>query len=269
MNNTFNIRRFGLLLQKHWMEKRKYYLTGLGAYTVIMLVIYTIEVLSYDAVTKHNQDFQASNYISALFIGGVIYAALMFTDYTRKETGIFNLLLPASQLEKALVYILYGVFFYWVAFSCCFVLVDIIIFQFIKTGDTFAIFSPLKNRQGSDINLYIVYAMFLFSQGLFVLGSIYFRRFSFFKTSVAVLILFLLIIPMVTDIEDGDRILKYNVINMTSSLSTHVSDSKYVTHKDTIAELSPGITSLVFGAGILIYAGLCSVIYLRLKEKQL
>jgi hypothetical protein len=254
-------------MKKHWMEKRKALLIGLAAYIAIVTAFY-IFAMNDDEFKQISRDYQMGIYFWSLFLGGMIYAGLMFNDYSRKETGIFNLLLPASHLEKALVYICFGVIFYWIAFAASFILVEFICFQFLDEDPerTFALVQTER-----DVDIFFYNYLFFLVQTLFVLGSIYFRRFAFFKTTIVIVIIFVVALPyLIGYVKVGDHDYMYNLINITGAWSydTPGQDPGFVT-EHVIAELPQLIIYLIYFIGLLIWIGFSSVIYFRLKEKQI
>lgn len=276
MNNTFDFHRFGLLLKKHWVEKRKGYLIGLAAYVSILLICYLLAMRGEEQDQTGmfrgdlRENVQIGIYFAGLFIGGAIYAGLMFTDYNRKESAVFNILLPASHWEKASVYILYGVFFFWVAYTACYLLVDFI-GVLIFNSDHVKVFFPLQSKEGDVINVYVIQVVFLFTQTLLILGSIYFRRFAFFKTIIALVTIALLIMPIVFSDTGLIGLVDYNVTNMTFSSTDYNTGLYDYYYKETykIAQFSTPVVACIYIAGFLLFAGMCSVVYLRLKEKEI
>jgi hypothetical protein len=251
------------------MEKRKVYLAGWTVYTLVMLGFYLYMAFYSGLNSGFDREDQMGIYFTALFAGGVVYAGLMFNDYSRKESGLFNLLLPASHLEKALVHIFFGAVFFWIVITCSFMLIDIPYTAIRGHKDDITPFYPLQSRPDDDINVIILQLVYLFGQTLFMLGMVYFRKLAFFKTSLIMFILILITVQITTGFDLGNNYFPtYSIIKMVDTDSDYNSNNYYVIKKETIAEFSTTVTWLIYVTGALIYAGFCSVIWLRIKEKQ-
>lgn len=276
MSNTFNIRRLGLLVVKHWLENKRRYLIGATAYIGILLVIFVVtyksnELQRVDDWIEFRGEVQFPVYIWCLLVGGIIYAGLMFTDYNRKESGIFNLLLPGSSLEKALVMLVFGVILFWLVFTAGFFLVDFLTWITFGKENGFKLFNPFSNIKYNGIGIFGILAAYTFLQTLFLLGSIYFRRFSFFKTAIIVTILFMSFLAFVLKADDvlpsGTN---YDLLNIWNEDYQWGGEwENFTTIKHVTASLSSVETILVYSAGVLAFAGFWWVITLRIKEKEI
>lgn len=207
-NQTFSFARFMLLLNKHWMENRKLYLLGLLALAGLSVTWFSFILL----MTKFHgvpPFMQFLTYYLGLYFIGCLFANSTFAGLGNKAGGIEYLSVPASHLEKLLCGILFSVFLFFIAFTVAYYIVDIPIVRL--SNRLFALQHPVwpgtKIMIGDNVlmnvftgqgepppfkdNIGLLYGFFA-TQSAFVLGSVYFRRYSFIKTIVAVLILFLL-----------------------------------------------------------------------------
>jgi hypothetical protein len=148
---------------------------------------------------------QFASYMIGLYLVGCLFASMLFADLGTKKEALPWLSLPASHLEKLLCAILYGVVLFFIAYTLVFYIVDILMVQWSNT----LLYRHPRNWPGSNTPILpvAVYNIFtadgspipekenhLFSslyftiQALFLLGSVYFTRYSFIKTVIAVLI---------------------------------------------------------------------------------
>lgn len=193
MNQRFDLRRFGLVLQLHLSEHIRSYLLGIG----VLLGVWIIMLAPSTARTTH---FGENVYrfhgilFSFLFGGaGAWFASEAYRMVSTPIRGIPHLMLPASQLEKYLVGLL---------MLGLFVLVFISVFYTVE-GICFAIINArlpldepryaLLNLAGPHIDFDIRYLSWL-TPSFFLLGSIYFAKSAFVKTSVIAFLLYFVVI---------------------------------------------------------------------------
>ncbi len=128
-----------------------------------------------------------------------------FFDLASKSKAQNYLSLPASHLEKLLCHLLFGVVILFVCYTLVFYLADIIM---VRVANAIAYTHWLKTRftpeipHGTVLNVFLmpgrnpgvpnVFYFFLLGyfalQAAFILGSVYFARFSFIKTVITLLV---------------------------------------------------------------------------------
>ena len=216
MNQVFSFNRFLLLIAKHWSENRKKYLLGLLAITGIMMVWFGFMILM-ERYHPMESSVQFGTYYGGLFMVGCLYASTLFADLSSKSRGTNYLSVPASQLEKTVSTLLYGVVIFFISYTLLFYIADIIM---VKVGNAVwyaywqkghsagSVFQPQKvvnvfwgndgpgRDESANIPFYILLGYFAV-QSAFLLGSVYFSRFSFIKTTVGLLFIWLLVIVFV------------------------------------------------------------------------
>ena len=213
MNQTFNTGRWWLLVGKHWSENKKKYTLSLIAIAGLLLLWFVVLLFS-DGFRGLNLSMQSSTYYFGLFLGGCLYASILFADLGSKTRGLNYLVVPASHLEKLLCSLFYGVIVFFVCYTTLFYLADVLM---IKTANTFeysywlkhhnpgTIFEPQKvynvfyqpdHSRDPEVLIYILLSYFVV-QSVFILGSVYFSRFSFIKTVIASLLIGLMIVFLV------------------------------------------------------------------------
>lgn len=214
MNQTFSMNRWGLLLGKHWSENRKKYTLGMVAIASLLALWYGFMILVGQGVQA---DVQAPTYFVGLFVIGCIFASLLFADLSDKPKGISYLSVPASHLEKLLCNLLFGVVLFFIVYLVIFYLIttpmlalsnavkeakwkaDGLNYPFSKE-ELINVFSFGKSR-GGDFFYYLHLAFFAV-QSAFILGSVYFARFSFIKTIISLLVVWLLLFLFVAKVLD-------------------------------------------------------------------
>lgn len=152
-----------------------------------------------------NLFIQYATFYCGLFLVGCFYASTIFSELGSKSRAIQYLSIPASHLGKLLCGVLFGVVLFFIAFTVVFYIVDIPMVSlanriianehqhwpntFLPIGSVGVLnlwnneWAPIVDRK---------YHLFLFGyfaiQSIFLLGSVYFERWSFIKTVVAFLL---------------------------------------------------------------------------------
>ncbi|WEK35756.1 MAG: hypothetical protein P0Y53_24995 [Candidatus Pseudobacter hemicellulosilyticus] len=284
MNQLFNSRRFLLLTGLHWNEHRKRYLGWLAA-VAGLLMTYFLFVFFMNDRKPLTEDYQAPTYFVVLFMLGGLYASTLFAPLGDKSKGITWLLLPASQLEKLLVSLFYGILVFYISYTAVFYLVDIAavkltnsmvpelsrydynLKQFVTDRQQAAVSNMFIEhyKKKSEVNVYFIFHMaFLAIQSIFIAGSIWCRRFAFVKTLLAGLAFGALYIFFFAKVLDP-RMPRGHFTDdfMEYRFESFLENGKYVAMP---AWLIVSITVLAKYA----VAPLCWILtYIRLKEKQL
>jgi len=214
MNQTFVFSRWQMLVAGHWAENRKRYLLALLAMGGLLAAWYGF-LLAIDKFGPVNLFLQFTSYYCGLYFIGCFHASTIFSELGSKSRAIQYLAVPASHLEKLLCAILFGVILFFLAYTAVFYLVDIPMvslangiierehqhwpgtFEPIGTVQVFNLWNfpwgPIPDRQ---FHLFLL--GYFTVQSAFLLGSVYFARWSFIKTVIAVL-LFWLVFVLFTD----------------------------------------------------------------------
>ena len=201
MIQFFDTKRFGLLVLKHWADhKRKYALSALALLGMLITwFLFTMFVADSELIAE----MQETTFFFGLFAVGTFYASLYYSDLDSKAKGSHFLMVPAASFEKFLCSWLFTAIAFPLLFIAAFYLVDILMVKLANTisangaawgkASVVNVFevSLAKLNTNQSVNL----VLFFFSiQSLFLLGSVYFRKYSFFKTIITgfviVLILF-------------------------------------------------------------------------------
>ena len=213
---SFSFSRWKLLVSKHWAEHGKRYLLSLLAMAGLLIAWYSF-VLTMDKFDPLDTFFQYTAYFIGLFLVGCLFANSLFTTLSSKKEAIGYLSLPASHLEKLLCAILFGVVLFFIAFTLLFYLVDIPMVrlsnylmeryprtipnstQLFPTNQVYNIFTaeggPIPER---DFHIFL-FGYFAI-QSAFLLGSVYFTRYSFIKTIVYTLLFILVFVVFQSEV---------------------------------------------------------------------
>jgi hypothetical protein len=132
-------------------------------------------------------DFRLGYFRNALFLGGFILTSLAFREVRKGGGGVFYFTLPGSLLEKFLAKLLLtsvgyavGCILFFTAASGVSLLITTLLFG---AGTGAGVLNPVHPA------VLRMAAVYLVTQGIFLLGSIWFQRLAFLKTVLWVLII--------------------------------------------------------------------------------
>jgi len=281
MNQTFSFPRWGLLVKKHWAENHKRYLLSLLAMGGLLIAWYSF-ILIMDRTDPIGIFFQYSAYFVGLYFIGCLYGSMLFSELSSKTAGINYLSLPASQLEKLLCAVLFGVFLFFVAYTLLFYLIDIPMVQlsnrlirlhprvwpgtdqYVPALAVYNIFIPKAPPIIGESEYHFLLLGFFAVQSCFLLGSLYFPRYSFIKTIVAILLLVLVLTVFLSKV-----VVHSTPDGWQNNLLTWDQYNEHWTHLGTV-RLPLWLNRAVI---LLLQYGLpplfWTITYFRLKEKEL
>ncbi len=187
MNNTFNLRRFGLLFKKTLLERP---VQMFGFTALILAFIFIVYALAKTLI-----GFNASQNLAFIWglIGGSFFlASFVFNYFASNAIGSSYLTLPASQLEKWLCGVLIAAVLYPIIFMTFYRLMDAsFVYLFHKSLDPAG---PFYKQQYQSVNIFSfngiiawkVYPMYLFAVAAMLVGSLYFNKVALIKVSLAI-----------------------------------------------------------------------------------
>ena len=204
MNNTFNIKRFGLAFRKDLIENGKHYL--LMFFTLLGIIsIVIIYVTWYNDKTNFNYRYPLNRslliYLSWLFIAAGIWFASTFTNsMSSKLKRISYLVSPASNLEKYLIRWIITTVGFIVAFFVALWIADalrvaICSIKFPEADIKFLDISKLVGLENEPVyreyvvpkSVFIIFlSLYFLFQSIFLLGSTFCEKLSFIKTFTVV-----------------------------------------------------------------------------------
>lgn len=272
MNNTFNLQRFGLLLKRQWLEFGKIYLISLLVVLGVFLSFYGFQ---YNSITNGlrgafsywNLGFRTPLFLVTGILFITIIASSYFAHLGQKSRAIIDLMIPASTFEKFMGGILFTSILGIGGYLLLYYLTDLAFIAKLRSwyehsGQNMYLdgkkvvlnemFPYFFNREKENVFKAIYIAPFLLTS-IFLLGSIYFERFHYIKTTICVMIFS----GMWTAV-----IAKSAKLLFEGRILIHTDQARYVfSEKD-----SPEIWLLFIGlAFALIF---WSITYVRLKEKE-
>jgi len=189
MNNTFNIKRFGLLFKKTILEKPIQTIGVTGLLLILSLILYT--------VAKRLSGFNAAQnltFIWGLSGGGFFLASLVFGYFSTNASGSSYLTLPASYFEKWLCGILIAGVLYPFIFLIFYHFFDVgFVTLYHNSLDPSSPFYKQEYEAVDTFNLnsilaWKVYVMFFFLTGAMFIGAFYFDKIAFIKTGILICI---------------------------------------------------------------------------------
>lgn len=204
MNPSFDANRWLLLVRQHWIENKKRYLLSIAAAAGLLFMWFFFISLVDETYPLHDE-MQRITYFFLLFVCGCFYASQFYRDLGSRSRAINYLLTPASSLEKLLVSILYAVVLFFIVYTAIFYVVDTIMVLFVNT------FHPSYNKPDANGILYkasvtnvfgqygrvngtpFFFAIYFAVQSAFLLGSVYYEKYSFVKTVISLFVVFLAI----------------------------------------------------------------------------
>ena len=206
MNNTFDIKRFGLVFRKDLIENgKRYTLLFLTMFGLMALVI-TFQTLNYYAIERNVGDHLSLNrilliYLSFMFLGfGVWFASTFSTPMNRKLKRLSYLISPASNLEKYLVRWIITTIGFILAFFAAMWIADVLRVTIssvfypdvdIRFIDISKLVSPDARTHGNEYVVpkevfTILISLYFLLQSIFLLGSTFWEKATFVKTFTAV-----------------------------------------------------------------------------------
>jgi len=277
MNEVFSIKRWGMLVALHWAGNRKRYLLAIPAILGLLLVWFSF-ILIMDRFDPMAGFMQWMTYYTGLYFVGCLYGSTIFAELGDKAQGIAYLSVPASSLEKVLCGLLFSVVAFFIVYTLLFYLVDIpvvylsnrLIVQEHRVWpggyaiDPSVVFNVLKgaDEMEPDRQSHILLLAFFAIQSAFILGSVYFSRYAFIKTAVAVLVFILFFM-----------VVQKNIIDTTLPEGWHRNQFAWEKNRGTTDMLTirfPAFLSGVLGFVFLYAPPLVFWVatYFRLKEKE-
>ncbi|MES2777881.1 MAG: hypothetical protein V4722_27120 [Bacteroidota bacterium] len=193
MNQFFSFKRFALLVMKHWADNKKRYTLSVLAFMGVLIAWFVLMMLT-DTHHPMAENVQQMTFFFSLFIVGTFFASQYFRDLGSRAKGSNFLLVPASAFEKLLCSLLYSALLFFIVFTTVFYMVDFLMVtisnnlvrtdQPVEKARVINIFKVILVRFNTDstINLLLFYFSF---QSAFLLGSVYFPKYSFIKTTIS------------------------------------------------------------------------------------
>jgi hypothetical protein len=205
MSQFFSLRRFSLLVWKHWADHKKRYGLSILAFIGLLITWFVFTILIGDDQTM-SHEIQKVTYFFALFVAGTLYTSQYFRDFGSRARAINFLLVPASEFEKFLCSLLYTVVLFFVVFTALFYVVDVLMVTLYNSFSGTAaaaekvtvanVFSVKFFEFNERASIYLL-LLFFSVQSAFLLGSVVFRKYPFIKTIISGFVLFFILFFLV------------------------------------------------------------------------
>ncbi|WCT11778.1 hypothetical protein [Mucilaginibacter jinjuensis] len=188
MNDTFNLQRFGFLFKKTILE-RPMQLVGIMALTLIA----TLTIFSFCIYFNHWHDGHIMAFTWGYLGGGIILASVVFNYFNTNASGSAYLTLPASSFEKWLCGVLISGVLFTLIFLLFYRIMDAsaVIVYHSSLDKTIANYQFLYNEahifEFNDRKIQFAYYVFLNFAGAALLGSLYFNKANFIKTTLVII----------------------------------------------------------------------------------
>ncbi len=267
MSNTFQTNRFFALVTRQWISFGKIYLMSIGIAAGVIAAFYGYALYEFriavDYIPSELLYFRMPLFIFLGLFFVTIISASYFSDYGQKSKAIFELLIPASRLEKFLTAMFYSVVVCMISYIAIFWLIDLAFVSYLRNQATSSSIMHADEIRNIDHSLayitayynyqerarYFFFLPFLFN-AIFLLGSIAFRNFHYVKTAV-VLIAYIVIWSLGT-------------VYMMKVLT----DGSVTVRQNVFFKSEDHIFQLFLSVGILLTLVLWGIAFLRLKEKE-
>jgi len=233
MNNTFDIKRIGLLLRAVWIEHKQRFLISAGLLFIgYILILWNVGIQGQ----------------MRMFWLGIFITVLSYYSYAGKTIHYpkgLSLTLPATTFEKFLSLLLVGLgfliiygFIYWLCIGSKFILqdTDIIAFSDISSNWQY-IYGGILFFITYQLLMYVIFPRFPLLIGMaviVVIVAVFTRLYAFF-------------------LMDGTAFLKYDSFTRTSPVY------------DTLEVLGTGFNPMMAIVSLI----LLYVVYLKLKEREI
>ena len=186
MSSTFSLSRLGKLITKQFFENSRLYLFSVLALFGLLALVFTFWISA--AGPNYHEEQTYMIFVFGLFISGSIFASMSFNMLGSKDKGIYWLSIPATHLEKLICTIFYTTLVFTLAYCMCFFVVKSIALYFLTAfiekhpGNSYSEIQDYEQGFAAGIKyfLYLYFAV----QSLYLLGSVYFSRYSFVITTV-------------------------------------------------------------------------------------
>ncbi len=192
MNDTFDIKRFGLLLKKTLLE-RPVQLAGLTGLTLIfLLLMYAVcrYLINWDVA-------QNGSFMLGFVGGGSFLASFVINYFSSNASGSSYLTLPASHFEKWLCAILISGILFTIIFLVFYRIIDTTFVALYHRGLDPK--GPFYKEMYEAVNTFPydgfvalqTYKMYLNFAGAMLIGTLYFNKGAFIKVALIICGLFI------------------------------------------------------------------------------
>ena len=182
-NNYFDIQRVIHLFNRQLRFNINTLIIGFGAVSGILVFILSMTII-FGHQTLYSNVFFGTIFPS-FFIMGYIFTSTIYSDLRSTQRGYLFMILPASTLEKLFVPWIISSILYIIAAIIAMFLINLLLIgiSILFSANLVQLFNPLAPE------LLKIYAIYLVTQSVFILGALYFRKNHFLKTILALFII--------------------------------------------------------------------------------
>ena len=268
MTTTFSFPRLIQLIRKHWVENSKLYFFSSIALLGLLALVFTFWIAT--SGKRYQEDTAYLMFIGGIYIAGAVFASMSFNVLGDKPKATYWLSFPASHLEKLITVVFYSTVVFTVIYCACFFVVksaaDLYIENMVQRFPSRYSYKQVDFGGGFGEMFRISMYGFFAVQAFYLLGSVYFSRYSFVITTIfGALIIFLFVYYLSQIIFDSfsDQYMWQGVRMIEIDEDNPLANS-YKSY-----ELSPAVRGLLGFAVKFIWVPVFWVVtWFRLKEKQ-
>jgi hypothetical protein len=252
LNKYFDIYRIANLMRRSAILNTRMVLIAFAAIGGLLLIVFLSDTFFHGDI---NYTPMMNLFHVILFAGGFIFTSQSFNELQKPEKGYHYLTLPASHLEKLFTKWLFSTIIYLVA-----AYLALYVIALIGSGLSVALLkADFKFPALQNYEPFRMAGIYLVLQPIFLLGAAYFKRHSFLKT-----LLTIIVIALITGI--FTTIASYILFGSSGLESSNFAGSNtpipHIVFTETIPHLSKILFWYVMGPFFLI------VSYFRLTERQ-
>jgi hypothetical protein len=205
MSTSFSLSRLGKLITKQFFENTKFYSYSLLALLGLLSLVFAFYVKT--SGPNYREEGTYIIFLFGLFITGSVFASMSFDMLGSKDKGIYWLSIPATHLEKLICTIFYTTIVFTAAYCLCFFVVKWLAVMFIQGLMHDSPLITYTKMGGFDKGFgevipYFICAYFAV-QAFYLLGSVYFSRYTFVITTVAGALVCFAFAYYITRIQNG------------------------------------------------------------------
>ncbi len=185
--NQFNINRVFWLIYRQLVINSKPWMIGVIATAGFLLGVFILQML----VSEGNFNFGAYKGLGfvILFLGGYVFSSNIFNELQSPVKGHFYMMIPARIEEKLMASwlmssVLYAIISLTLLSIISFLLSGV---QILFLGGNILLFNPLSDVALKATGVYLV------TQTIFLLGSVYFKKYNFLKTLLSIFVVYMII----------------------------------------------------------------------------
>ncbi len=199
MNNNFNLRRFGHLLNKTIYEKR---LALLGSF--VLLVAFAVMIYATSSNARNSLTTQRIVLFFGLLVMPTVVVNILLDNFSKKSVAASFLTLPCSYVEKWLAVFVLTIFVYLPLFLVFFKIIDTIFVNHYRdlaltkwhfTSQQIEKDLPYFSLSLDELKSPMMYPLsnFFVLSAVTMIGSLYFNQKSYIKTALIGIVFFVVL----------------------------------------------------------------------------